>query len=628
MPRSKTGITRKKLDAKALEAAVNAVKIDNISRHSAAEGYGVARRTLGRHLQKYENEAFKYKQNNDVHKVFSVDQESMLEQYLVLSSKMLYGLSRNETQKLAFNFAKANNLQYPSPWDKNEKAGKSWYYSFMSRHPGISLRKPQATSLSRATSFNRHNVSSFFVKYKNLLEKYQFSPENIYNVDESGITTVHNPTKVIAVKGVKQVGGMTSGERGVNTTVIACINAVGNSIPPSLIFPRVNFKDNMLKGAPPGTLGMANVSGWSNTENFLTFLNHFIKHTRPSQDNKVLLLMDNHESHVSIEAIDLAKKNGIVLFTFPPHTSHKLQPLDRGVFGPFKKFYNTAATNWLQSNPGKPITIYDLSEIVGTAYPRGFTPINIQGGFRAAGLWPFNENIFGDDEFFSASVTDRPLPHITAETESIPGPSRNEPSTSKAECIQTPEQLRPFPKAAPRVTTSRGRKCGKSRVLTETPEKLELEKEYEARQAKKAKVQKVTKKIIPESSSSEEEEDEMNLNDDSSDDVDWPTRVEEREVSHDVISPGEFWLTKLEGKKLTYYYIAEVVEIVDKDFKIKYLKKINQSTNKFLHESEKIFSITNEDFVMKLPAPTSVGGSARREMQLAFSVDLSSYKVK
>lgn len=236
MPRSKTGIKRKQIDPERLSAAIKAVKMENMSNRSAAERYGVARRTLERHLEKWENGIFEYKQNNDVQKVFSDEQESMLEQYLVISSKMLYGLSRIEAQKLAFNFAKANNIKYPISWDKNEKAGKSWYYSFMARHQRISLRKPQATSLSRATSFNRHNVNNFFEKYKHLLQKYQFSPENIYNLDESGIPTVHVPTKVIAVKGMKQVGGMTSGERGINTTIIACINAVGNSIPPAMIF--------------------------------------------------------------------------------------------------------------------------------------------------------------------------------------------------------------------------------------------------------------------------------------------------------------------------------------------------------------------------------------------------------
>lgn len=145
---------------------------------------------------------------------------------------------------------------------------------------------------------------------------------------------------------------MTSGERGINVTMIAGINAVGNHVPPMLIFPRVHFKTHMLNGAPPGTIGTANPSGWSNEEKFREYMKHFIQHVKPSRENPVLLVFDNHDSHVSIPLINLAKSNGVVLLTFPPHTSHKFQPLDRTVFGPYKTYYNQAVSEWMLQNPG------------------------------------------------------------------------------------------------------------------------------------------------------------------------------------------------------------------------------------------------------------------------------------
>ncbi|KAJ4449227.1 hypothetical protein ANN_00624 [Periplaneta americana] len=72
-------------------------------------------------------------------------------------------------------------------------------------------------------------------------------------------------------------GSVTSGERGVNVTMIAAINAAGNHVPPMLIFPRVHFKDHMLKGAPPGIIGGANPSGWTNENLFIKYLDHFIR---------------------------------------------------------------------------------------------------------------------------------------------------------------------------------------------------------------------------------------------------------------------------------------------------------------------------------------------------------------
>lgn len=107
--------------------------------------------------------------------------------------------------------------------------------------------------------------------------------------------------------------------------------------------------------------------------------------------------------------MDLAKENGVVMLRFPPHTSHKLQPLDRTVFGPYKSFYNDALNGWLLSSAGKPITIYDVAGLIGKAYNKAFTKENIENGFKMSGIFPFNENIFKDDEFLSSFVTDREL---------------------------------------------------------------------------------------------------------------------------------------------------------------------------------------------------------------------------
>ena len=98
----------------------------------------------------------------------------------------------------------------------------------------------------------------------------------------------------------------------------------------------------MLIGAPPGSVGAASKSVWSNEVIFMQFLEHFISNVRPSVEKPVLLLIDNHESHVNISIIELAKRSGIILITFHPHTTHKMQPLDCGVFDPFKNFYNNA----------------------------------------------------------------------------------------------------------------------------------------------------------------------------------------------------------------------------------------------------------------------------------------------
>lgn len=416
--------------------------------------------------------------------------EQELAQYLEESSKMYFGLSTKEVRVLAYEIAVKNNIKMRQYWQDNKMASTDWLAGFLKRHPTLSVRTPEATSLSRATSFNRENVNKFFNLLGELMERYRFECQDIYNLDETGVTTVQRPDRIIARKGVKQVGFVTSAERGTLVTVVAAISASGNAIPPR--------------------------------DDFFIFLEHFVKHTRPSKERPVLLVLDNHDSHLSLKGVDFCKDNGLVVLSLPPHCSHKLQPLDRCVFSPFKKYVNSKCDSWMRSNPGKTMSIYDIPGIVRDAFPLAPTPTNIQSGFRVSGIFPFNREIFTDDEFLTSAVTDRPYsPPVvdnvqdtqtqnnnglqeadnSLQGEFVPEPRYDRevtPPQSKIRCVSTdelpgtsgvtkhfsPSDIRPLPKAGSRQLTNKGRKCRKACILTDTPNKDELAAEEEKRAAK------------------------------------------------------------------------------------------------------------------------------------------------
>lgn len=79
--------------------------------------------------------------------------------------------------------------------------------------------------------------------------------------------------------------------------------------------------------------------------------------------------------------LNYCKHNGIVLLSFPTHTSQLLQVLDQTVYGPLKRLFNTFTGAWLSSHPGIPMTIYDIPTVLKEALPRAATPNNIQSGF-------------------------------------------------------------------------------------------------------------------------------------------------------------------------------------------------------------------------------------------------------
>ena len=118
---------------------------------------------------------------------------------------------------------------------------------------------------------------------------------------------------------------------------------------------------------------------------WLQFFAQSIPLSRP-----IILILDGHSSHVSIEAIEFARSNYIHMLCIPAHTMHILQPLDIGVFKSFKSFYYKACKKRIAELPNRVITTEQIASLVGTAWPQSLTPVNIMSGFKKTGIYPLN----------------------------------------------------------------------------------------------------------------------------------------------------------------------------------------------------------------------------------------------
>ena len=193
-------------ESASMREAVYCVLNGESARH-VAKRLGVPRSTLQRYVAKMRThgaEGTRMSPNYANAKIFTENQENDLVRYLQTASKMHHGLTTNASRELAYQFAKRNHIKTPQTWDKNNIAGCDWLRGFLKRHQQLSIRSPEATSIGRATSFNRENVNKFYGNLETVMEKYKFQPNSIYNIDETGLMTVHKPPKVIASKGEKQ----------------------------------------------------------------------------------------------------------------------------------------------------------------------------------------------------------------------------------------------------------------------------------------------------------------------------------------------------------------------------------------------------------------------------------------
>jgi hypothetical protein len=76
----------------------------------------------------------------------------------------------------------------------------------------------------------------------------------------------------------------------------------------------------------------------------------------------------------------------------PPHSSHLLQPLDVGCFAPLKKAYGNQIQHLMKCFVHH-ITKLEFLPAFKAAFFQAITQDNIQGGFRGAGLMPFNPEV-------------------------------------------------------------------------------------------------------------------------------------------------------------------------------------------------------------------------------------------
>ena len=208
--------------------------------------------------------------------VLTEEEEEQLATYLVKMGDLGFGLCADTVKGLAFRIVEKSGREHPF---QDEKAGRAWFDGFCRQHPRLTIRKPQSLSYCRALCSDPETIKDFFGKLGSIYGRLNLisKPMQVYNLDETGVTIVHQPGKVVTEVGRRYVHAITSAEKGKTHTILACVSATGYVLPPMMIYPRKTTPpENVREGAVPNTLFSCSKNGWINADLFLEFFDFFL----------------------------------------------------------------------------------------------------------------------------------------------------------------------------------------------------------------------------------------------------------------------------------------------------------------------------------------------------------------
>ncbi|GFS52135.1 jerky protein homolog-like [Trichonephila clavipes] len=212
---------------------------------------------------------------------------------------------------------------------KQTLASIGWLDRWKKRH-GVRQLTITGKKLSKAT-------------FANLIAEGNYSPQQIYNADETGLNFRALPKKSLASQDEKSAPGYKMSKDRV--TLMACSNAFGNHKLPLMVIgksakPRA-FKNVNMKSLPVYYRSQKK-KAWMNAmlfkewfhDQFVPAVKKFNKENDLQQ--RATLPIDNAPSHPGTEELSSGEIKAIFL---PPNVTLLLQPMDQGVLQKLKQIY-------------------------------------------------------------------------------------------------------------------------------------------------------------------------------------------------------------------------------------------------------------------------------------------------
>jgi len=283
------------------------------------------------------------------------------------------------------------------------RLSKSWSSRFVARHKHrLDARYLNTIDLARHRADSRSNYGAYFAIVGEKIEEYKISADNIYNMDEKGflIGKLQKSRRIFTQELHERRNLAKAGQDGSREwiTVAATICADGTRLPPALIYKAVsgNLQDTWLNDFDPDEHDChfaSSPKGWTSDELGYSWLTGLFDKETASKARRShrLLFVDGHGSHVNMKFLNWCEQHKVLLAVFPPHSTHRLQPLDVGIFAPLANYYSQALDDLVRKSEGHTsISKRDFFSLFWPAFEKAFTKENIVSAWSHTGIWPFD----------------------------------------------------------------------------------------------------------------------------------------------------------------------------------------------------------------------------------------------
>lgn len=367
MHKSNRTLRNRKYTEEQLKSAVDHVVNQKFSLKIVAERFNIPRPTLRRHVRLALQRGLP---------TLQPPEPGTLQEIVMNLCVTFYWITASKLKQLMFEY---------------EMAKLTDFQSFMKSHDCFARFICQQYFYSRTlqgvtTNYTLSETKAFFDDFRGEIDKLNIAPSNIYDVDEISMGVVKTTSKsIICVNGKNYYVDKNTPQ----LIVINSANAEGVYVPPFLVAKKSEVR-KFIEDLEPGMAACEMPSNRLTAEIFIEWLHHFKDFAKPSEQQPVMLIVDNSMWHVSISAYQYCQKHFIKLHVLPPHTAKRMHPLEQSLNKLLRKACQEEASRYLLNKPKNNVTVRNLVRFYITSYNKANQAYLCARGFVSCGIYPPN----------------------------------------------------------------------------------------------------------------------------------------------------------------------------------------------------------------------------------------------